>query len=74
MMTKSKQSSQDARLKGRHEPPRKEKKMEKWKIIVANDLREMIQMTLTMECNLPTQFETLLDTLEDYIANLEKEN
>ena len=48
--------------------------MEKWKIIVANDLREMIQNTLTMDANLPTQFETLLDTLEDYIADLEKED
>lgn len=51
-----------------------EKNMEKWKIIVANDLRDMIQNTLTMDANIPTQFETLLDTLEDYIADLEKEN
>lgn len=49
-------------------------KMEKWKIIVANKLREMIQNTLTMESDSRIQFETLLNKLEEYIAELEKDN
>ena len=48
--------------------------MEKWKIIVADDLRKMIQNALTMKCDSRTQFETLLNKLENYIAELEKDN
>lgn len=48
--------------------------MERYKIIVADNLRNIIQGTLTMDCDPTTQLEVLLDKLEKYIIDLERGN
>lgn len=55
--------------------PRSERgNMERYKIIVADNLRNIIQGTLTMDCDPTTQLEVLLDKLEKYIIDLERGN
>lgn len=47
--------------------------MGRYKIIVADNLRNMIQGALTTECEPTKQLEVLLDKLEKYIIDLERE-